>query len=330
MQPTESLTQDSILSTSPLLTWRNHCDHILARLGWRRGEHRVRPGLYSVGSPTSTSPVLVSANYTLSFDTLRSALKGIDAYVLVINTFGINVWCAAGKGTFGTEELCERIETSELAKVVDHRSVILPQLSAPGVAAHLVKKRSGFKVEYGPVRATDLPAFLKTHKTTPEMRHVHFGMLDRLVLTPVELVGYFIFIAVAGVLFYFWSGLTGSIMLLLYVVSGAVLFPLLLPWLPTKDFSTKGWSLGIVLTIAVLLLNMFWLNPDASWARRILGATSYLLLWPPVTAYIALNFTGASTFTSRSGVKVEMRKYIRPLIVSFALGIILNIIAKFV
>jgi hypothetical protein len=57
---------------------------------------------------------------------------------------------------------------------------------------------------------------------------------------------------------------------------------------------------------------------------------SNLLIWPPVTAYIAINFTGASTFTSRSGVKAEMRSYIRPLAVSFALGIILNVIAKFV
>ena len=318
-----------ILPTSPFLTWKNRRDHIQARWRWKRGEHRVIPGLYSMGQPTPDSPVLVSANYTLSFDALRTALKGIDAYILVINTFGINVWCAAGKGTFGTEELVERLDTSELVKVVRHRTVILPQLGAPGVAAHLVKKQSGFKVEYGPVRAGDLPEYLKTHKATPEMRRVRFGILDRLMLTPVELLGYFLYLLIAGIALYFWGGWTGSLMVVLAVVGGAVLFPLLLPWLPTRDFSTKGWSLGLVLTLAVVLMSALWLNSDASTTRKAFSAVSNLLIWPPVVAFIALNFTGASTFTSRSGVKAEMRSYIRPMAVSFVLGIIVNIVARF-
>jgi hypothetical protein len=318
-----------IVPISPILSWDNRWDHIQARWRWKRGEHRVSPGLYSIGHPTPDSPVLVSANYTLSFDALRSSLKGIDAYILVINTFGINVWCAAGKGTFGTEELVERIDTSDLSKVVRHRTVILPQLGAPGVAAHLVKKQSGFKVEYGPVRAADLPDYLKTHKATPEMRRVRFDTLDRLMLTPVELLGYFLYLLIAAVALYFWGGWTGSLMLVLAIVSGAVLFPLLLPWLPTRDFSTKGWSLGLVVTLVMVLSNTLRLNIDASTAHKTLSALSYLLIWPPVVAYIALNFTGASTFTSRSGVKAEMRSYIRPMAVSFVLGIILNIIARF-
>jgi hypothetical protein len=329
MPISDSIAAIPILPASPVLTWRNRWDHIQARWRWKRGEHRVIPGLYAIGHPNPDSPVLVSANYTLSFDALRTALEGIDAYILVINTFGINVWCAAGKGTFGTDELVERIDTSEIAKVVRHRTVILPQLCAPGVAAHLVKKQSGFKVEYGPVRAEDLPEYLKTHKATPEMRRVRFGILDRLMLAPVELLGYSLYLFIAAVALYFWGGWTGSLLVVLAIVGGAVLFPLLLPWLPTKDFSTKGWSLGIVITLAVVLADMLWLNADASTTHKALSAVSNLLIWPPVVAFIALNFTGASTFTSRSGVKAEMRSYIRPMAISFVLGIILNIIARF-
>lgn len=330
MAPDSSLAADiTIFPTTPALSRANRWDHILARLAWHRGEHKVVPGLYSIGHPTPDSPVLVSANYTLSFDALRSALAGIDAYILVINTFGINVWCAAGKGTFGTEELVERIDTSELAKVVSHRTIILPQLGAPGVAAHKVKQQSGFKVEYGPVRAKDLPEYLKTRVATPEMRRVRFGAKDRLVLTPVEVVNHFIYMAIAALAFYFWDGWSGALMVVLTVVSGTVLFPLLLPWLPTRDFSTKGWILGLLGAIVVVLWQVLWLATGASGAHQFLHAAGYLLLWPPVVAYISLNFTGASTFTSRSGVKVEMRKYIRPMIVSLALGIILSIIARF-
>ena len=330
MQAEETVSAEiPILPASPFLTWRNRWDHIQARWRWKRDEHKVIPGLYAIGNPTPDSPVFISANYTLSFDALRTALKGIDAYILVLNTFGINVWCAAGKGTFGTDELVERIDTSELAKVVRHRTVILPQLGAPGVAAHKVKQQSGFKVEYGPVRAADLPEYLKTHKATPEMRRVRFAILDRLMLAPVELLGYFLYLVIAAVALYFWGGWTGVLLVVLSIAGGAVLFPLLLPWLPTKDFSTKGWSLGLALTLAVILMDTLWLNTDASTAHKILIVAGSLLLWPPVTAFITLNFTGASTFTSRSGVKAEMRTYIRPMAISFILGIILNIIARF-
>src|SRR5208337_5080715 len=154
-----------------------------------RSGHRVEPGLYRLGNPTPDSPVFASANYTLSFDALRSALAGHDAFILVLDTKGINVWCAAGKGTFGTEELIKRIAASGLKEIVSHRQLILPQLGAPGVAAHTVKKISGFKVCYGPIRAKDLTAYLDSGmKVTPEMRIMTFPLKDRVVLIPIEFV----------------------------------------------------------------------------------------------------------------------------------------------
>jgi hypothetical protein len=167
-----------IRKTSSTITWANRWDHWLARWRFKRTGHRVEPGLYALGGPAKDSPVFVSANYTLSFDDLRCALIGQSAYILVLDTKGINVWCAAGKGTFGTDELVQRIQTTRLADVVKHRVLILPQLGAPGVAAHEVQQRAGFKVEYGPVRAADLPAYLQTHKATAEMRRVRFGLWD--------------------------------------------------------------------------------------------------------------------------------------------------------
>jgi hypothetical protein len=161
------------------------------------------------------------------------------------------------------------------------------------------------------------------------MRLVRFGILDRLILAPVELLGYFLYLVIAAVALYFWGGWTGALSVVLAIVSGAVLFPLLLPWLPTRDFSTKGWSLGLAVTLVVVLMEALWLKADTTMTHKILSAASNLLIWPPVVAFIALNFTGASTFTSRSGVKAEMHSYIRPMAISFILGIILNIIAGF-
>src|SRR5512136_3444019 len=134
---TDNPPDSEIRTTTSTVNFANRLDHFLARWGWKRESHRVEPGLYRLGNPDPDSPVFASANYTLSFDALRSALAGIDAWILVLDTKGINVWCAAGKGTFGTDELVRRIQAVGLSRVVSHRRVVLPQLGAPGVAAHV-------------------------------------------------------------------------------------------------------------------------------------------------------------------------------------------------
>jgi hypothetical protein len=317
----ESNFPPEIRRTTSALTFANTWDHILARWAVNRMGHRIEPGLYSIGSPTSDSPVFVTANYTLSFDALRLALKGIDGYILVLDTQGVNVWCAAGKGTFGTDELVKRIEATRLHDVVKHRVVILPQMGAPGVAAHEVKKRAHFKVEYGPVRAEDLPEYLKSRTATPEMRRVRFTLKDRLVLIPVEFVAVLLPLLILIVL--------GSKSAIAAVLAGTVLFPILLPWLPTHNFSTKGFILGGVVALPFVIA-AFLKNPESVMWLRSAWALVYALLIPPITAYLALNFTGATTFTSRTGVKTEMFTYLPAMAWMFGTGLLLNIALIFV
>jgi len=317
---TETITVTKITPAASLLTFNDRFDHFLARWGYRRAYHRVEPGLYSLGKPTPESPVFVTANYTLSFDALRSNLKGMDCYILVLDTNGINVWCAAGKGTFGTEELMNRIKVTGLENVVSHRKVILPQLGAAGVSAFSLKEWCGWNVEYGPVRAVDLPEYLKTHKATQDMRHVHFTLWDRIQLIPVELVSAFLIMAVAAVVLFFAMGLTASLAVIAAVLGGTVLFPMLLPYIPVRDFSAKGLILGLIVALPFAYF-MFTKTGDL-WPNT-LAALGYLLAMPPVTAYLALNFTGCSTFTSRTGVRKEIYRYIPPMAAMFVLGIII-------
>jgi hypothetical protein len=304
-----------IPTTTSTLSPANHWDHFLARWAVNRMGHLVKPGLYSLGNPTPDSPVFVTANYTLSFDALRSALRGSDGYILVLDTQGVNVWCAAGKGTFGTDELVKRIEESDLNEVVHHRIVILPQLGAPGVAAHEVKKRAHFKVEYGPVRAEDLPEYLKTRTATPEMRTVQFTLKDRVTLIPVELVAVLIPLLILGLL------RSPAIAALL---AGTILFPTLLPWIPTHDFSTKGFLLGEMIALPFAITALLRNPASALWLRSAL-ALSWMLLIPSLTAYITLNFTGSTTFTSRSGVRREIFEYIPAMAWMFGIGLVLNV-----
>jgi acetyl-CoA decarbonylase/synthase complex subunit gamma len=269
--------------------------------------YTVDPGLYALGNPGKDSPVLVTANYKMSFDRLRERLPDRNVWILVLDTKGINVWCAAGKGTFGTKEVVDRIESSGLARVVSHRELILPQLSGPGVAAHEVKKLSGFKVIYGPIRSKDLPAFLENgHKATPEMRQKTFNLWERAAVIPVEFVAAFknslliipfflliSFLGKSGVN----QGLYACLALLISILSGAVLTPLLLPWLPGRAFSLKGLILGILAAFLFVAL-----GPATG-----LEMLAWLLIIPAASAFLAMNFTGASTYTSLSGVRKEMR-----------------------
>jgi len=314
----------NIKTTSSEITYTNHCDHLLARLGVKRNEHLIEPGLYTLGKTTKDSPIFVSANYTLSFDALRSALTGIDGYILVLDTKGINVWCAAGKKTFGTDELVHRIEEVKLQDIVNHRLLIVPQLGATGVSAREVRARSGFKVEFGPVRAADLPDYLKTHKATEEMRRVNFTLLDRIVLIPVELKQ-FLTILIALIILSLLGGFIVTASAITAILSGLVLFPIFLPWVPTKDFSSKGFIIGGLMALP-FALNAFYIMTDEAMWLRFGWALTYMLIMPTITAFLALNFTGSTTFTSVTGVKREIFSYVQKMAWMFGIGIILIII----
>jgi len=309
-----------IVSTK--LTFQDTIGAWKARWGIGRMDYTVEPGLYGVGNPGNESPVLVSANYKLTFDVLRKNLVGLDCWLLILDTKGINVWCAAGKGTFGTDELIHRIETSELSKYVSHKKLVLPQLGATGVSAHEIKNRSGYDVNYGPVRAEDIKTYIEAgYKATKEMRTVQFTMWDRLVLTPMELVPALkVTLPVMGVMLLAnkviarpfskqdFAAYAGS------TLAGAVLTPTLLPYIPGKAFALKGWLAGMACTAGILGL-----TGGFKKGNRLLSA-GHLLLFPVISSYLAMNFTGASTYTSPSGVNKEMKKALPWIVGAAALG----------
>lgn len=316
----------AFLHTTSSLTPANHWDHILARFGYRREWHRVDPGLYRLGNPTPDSVVLVTSNYSLSFDALRTSIPGVDAYILVLDTFGINVWCAAGKGTFGTKELIHRIQDVHLDTLVKHRVVILPQLGAPGVAAHEVKKATGFRVEYGPIRAADLPEYLKTHEATPAMRTVRFPLADRAILIPVEVVGTFIPMLGAAVAGFLLGGLWLALAAVISMLAGTVLFPLVLPWLPFREFSAKGFILGILVILPFAAIKLTSISVVS--LQVALSLAGLFLVFPAITAFISLNFTGSTPFTSKTGVRLEMNRFIPLMAWLFGIGCVITIIAR--
>jgi hypothetical protein len=311
---------------------------IKSRSGGYRMRYTVAPGLYAVGAPEKDSDVFVTANYKLSFDIVRRALMGFNAWVLVLDTKSINVWCAAGKGTFGSDEMVKRITEARLDAIVSHRRVIVPQLGAVGVNAADVVKRTGFRVSFGPVEARDIPEYIRAgYNKTKEMSTMRFTMLDRLVLTPMEInpaMKKFPWV-VAGILLIFglqpsgllfkeaWSnGLPFQLLGLLSVLTGALVTPVLLPFVPFRSFAVKGWIMGVLsVFVATRYLGLSGVQDP------LLLAVAYLL-FPALSSYIALQFTGSTTFTGMSGVKKELKICIPLYIGAASVSLILMVVFK--
>jgi hypothetical protein len=331
-----------------------------------RNHYTVEPGLYAVGNPDDTSDVFVTANYKLSFDHLRKNLDGISAWILVLDTKGINVWCAAGKGTFGTAELVNRIKQVQLDSIINHRRIIVPQLGATGVSAHQVKALTssapaeqrmagnanpasdfkfnsgikisqGFNVIFGPVRAADIKKFIRNgYKASPAMRKVEFTLSDRIKLTPVDIVyarykllGAFALIFLlaglnsGGISFIQAAekGLPAMLNITLAYLTGIVITPILLPWIPVRMFGFKGLITGFILATILFLAHML----GESWSEIV----SWFLLIPGISSFMAMNFTGSSTFTSLSGVKKEMRVFVPVQIILAVAGLFFFVFSSF-
>jgi len=303
-----------------------------------RMNYKVKQNIYAVGHPDENSDVFVTANFKLSFDILRRALDELNAWVLVLDTKGINVWCAAGKGTFGTKELVYRIKAHGLDKIVNHRHIIVPQLGAVGVSAHEVKEKTGFRVIYGPVQANDIKTFLENNKkASPEMRKVKFPFVERIKLIPVELFygGYFLLLIPA--IFFILSGLStngysvkkawesgGMAVLYLFsaYISGCIITPALLPLIPFRMFSLKGLIIGWLMAGLFVFAGIL--------STSLFETLIWFLIMGSISSFLAMNFTGASTFTSLSGVTKEMKLALPLQIGAAIIGIIGWIITRFI
>ncbi len=320
------------------LNWKDKLGAVKARLAINRHAYMVNAGLYAIGNPNKSSDVFVTSNYKLTFDILRKNLADFNAWMLVLDTKGVNVWCAAGKGTFGTDELVKRINKTFLTDIVSHRKLILPQLGAVGVAAHKVKEQTGFSVSYGPVRAEDIRAYVaRGYKVTPTMRKVAFPLLERLKLVPVEIVlsykyffaGLLILMGLSGIhpdgysivsIAEKWVSVTLNT--LVTFLAGTFFSPLLLPYIPFRSFSAKGLVVGLCSAVILLMFNAL----GGNFVENI----AWVFLFGAISSFFAMNFTGASTYTSLSGVLKEMKIAIPIQITLAIVGLVLFTVAQLI
>ena len=137
-------------------------------------------------------------------------------------------------------------------------------------------------------------------------------------LTPVEFIHSALPMIVAAAVLWFLAGPVAALAAVSAVLAGTVLFPVLLPFIPTQDFSTKGLILGAI--IAIPFAVSYGTNPSLPFWANVLAAATPLLIIPAAVSYAALNFTGCTTFTSRTGVKKEIFRYVPAMVAMAAAG----------
>jgi NAD-dependent dihydropyrimidine dehydrogenase PreA subunit len=184
-------------------------------------------GMIKIGNPDRNSPVFLTCNFHLTVERVKRVLRGMDCYLLVASSRGINVWCAAAGGHFTHHGVISVLKTSGIEELVDHRTVILPQLAATGVETRIVRKKTGWKVIWGPVYAKKIPGFVENNfKKTPEMRQVEFSLIQRIEgavswAFPVSII-------ITFIVFPFWQEAIVPLLLLTWGLSFLTLvgFPL--------------------------------------------------------------------------------------------------------
>ena len=143
-----------------------------------------KTGLIKIGSPGRNSPVFLTCNFDLTVEMVKREIRGLNAYLLVANSRGINVWCGAAGGLFTNHDVISVLKTSGIENMLEHRNIILPQLSAVGIQPDIIYQKTGWRAVFGPVYAKDIIKYINAgNKKTESMRKVRFSFFDRLEVT---------------------------------------------------------------------------------------------------------------------------------------------------
>ncbi|MFQ6104531.1 MAG: HgcAB-like fusion protein [Candidatus Glassbacteria bacterium] len=258
--------------------------------------HRAQTGLFPVGKPDEGSPVIVTSNFTLTVKRVRRALEGRNLWLLIADSEGINVWCAAAGGILTENRVIDAVKVSRLYERVSHREIILPPLSAPGVDREAVERKTSFRCRFGPVYARDIPTYLDAgKKKTEKMRRFDFGLGHRIdMFLPMNFPLYLLIAIVVAVVS------PGRLSCLTILFWGAVAsLYILLDVIPGKT----GWGQAM---LAALIVDAAWAGIDWYTLGRPFVHAGWLVAVFPI--FFVAGFDIAGTLSPRTSDAEEMMR----------------------
>ena len=295
-------------------------DYIKALTSWVHAFRRtyvIEPGLYYTGDKYDPdAPLIATSNYHLTVFLVLRHLQGTNTRLLVVDTDGINVWCAAGKGQFGNTTIKAQLNRydTEVMWGETKPTLILPKFGLAGVNLSELQK-SGVKPVIGPLYAKDLPKYLFESPYRDRSKDmVVFGLKSRIF---TWLPGFMQTLFYAMILILLLMVITGGaiawgVVVLMGLI--ATLYPFFFPWIPGKRFAVKGlWLSGF---ISVGLLAMFVLN--------LITEVSLLQAVPFALAsglFFGLSYTGNSAVSNYSRVRVETARFLPITVVLYIISL---------
>ncbi len=123
---------------------------------------QVSPGLYEIGAPDDSSPLLVTTNFSLTYFSVAGEVEGTGrpAWLLVADSEGMSVLTAWAAGKFDAESIAKSVNANGVAEKISHRRIIIPGAIA-GISGELEEELNGWEVLVGPRDAIGIPSYLK-------------------------------------------------------------------------------------------------------------------------------------------------------------------------
>ena len=248
-------------------------------------------GIFAMGTPTPESPVLVTCNFDYTVRHLKKYLidKDINCYLLVVNTNGTNVWCAAAEGIFPTEKVLSHLKPYEVQELVNHKRLILPQLAAAGIKRKVLSEH-GWEGRFGPVYFKYLDDFMKggLEAPTKTMKMLEYGYWERFKMG-VSHGMFCTFVCGIPILIFAFHWWWIGILLVWYF---ALCMQLIEHFIPVHRLVYKG----LILVVPLLALLLFYLPANDQYLRSAMGVLA-------LATYIGFDSQGHSHLgqSQRSG-----------------------------
>jgi len=264
----------------------------------------TKTGLRTIGNPGRDAPVFVTCNFDLTVRRVIKALDGMDCYLLVAPSHGINVWCAAGGGMFNAHSVTSVVKTSRIADKVDHRTLILPQFSAPGIDVARVEAETGWRCKFGPAYAVDIPDYVAANfKKTDDMRRAKFPLSERLEMA-VLWAGMLSVVAVIPVAIFSLGSLPGVLTLIwAFSLFVFVFYEPLMRYVPGPVGNVKVFLLGLVGVVGVVVWGLVIGNWETG---KIVGWSLGTLA---VSLVLGFDLDGSSSLNAGSTVTYWARRW---------------------
>jgi len=297
----------------------------------------VEPGLYRSGNPDKDSPIIATANYVYTFIKVMRDLRDIDAWILCVDSNGINVWCAARGNDFGNTQLLEVVEAIGLRHFTKNRTIILPQLSAGGVSKPDLPELSEkfpFKVKYGPVWSKHLKEYLtkRLNKKPQNMKRAKFTLRHRIragiTHTTFLMRKIFLFPLLTLFVLFFALDLINIINktwmigdLLIWILFPNLLLTFLYPLSQfTRNFIMKSVFFGILNTIFLGIITWFLRS-----SFLYVTLNMFFFLW--IGFFTTMSFSGYTMSTNPREIREEYPLFKKVNYILLSVGVISTILS---